>query len=92
MAGGRKQRVVLNGEASSWGEICSGVVQGSCLGPVLFTMFINDIDMAVDSIPSVMSKFAADTKWGKVVENEEDKNEFQDGLNNLMEWSKNWQM
>lgn len=39
-----------------------------------------------------MSKFADDTKWGKVVENEEDKRVFQDGLDNLMKWAKDWQM
>ena len=89
---GRKQRVVLNGEASSWGDISSGVVQGSCLGPILFTIFINDIDTAVDTVNSVMSKFADDTKWGKIVEGEQDKNSFQEGINNLVKWSKDWQM
>ena len=51
---GRKQQVVLNGEASSWGDICSGVVQGSCLGLALFVMFINDIDGAVDVMSLIM--------------------------------------
>ena len=30
----RKQRVVLNGEASEWAEVLSGVSQGSVLGPI----------------------------------------------------------
>ena len=89
---GRKQKVVLNGEESSWGDICSGVVQGSCLGPGLFIMFINDIDNAVDVLNSVMSKFADDTKWGKIVEKEEDQEAFQEGINNLMKWANDWQM
>ena len=41
---GKKQRVVLNGQASDWGKVVSSVVQGSCLGPCLFVIFINDID------------------------------------------------
>jgi ribonuclease P/MRP protein subunit RPP40 len=49
---GRQQRVVINGKASNWENIKSGVVnvQGSVLGPCLFLMFINDIDGGVEDL------------------------------------------
>ena len=89
---GREQRVVLNGESSSWKPVRSGVPQGSVLGPTLFLIYINDIDTAVDVTGSVLEKFADDTKWAMVVESDEDRRIFQQGLDRLMNWSADWQM
>ena len=50
MVTGRKQRVVLNGQVSDWGEVVSSIVQGSYLCPCLIVIFINDIELAFDTI------------------------------------------
>ena len=84
--------VILNGQQSGWGEIVSGVIQGSCLGPALFLAFINDIDTAVDLTTSFISKFADDTKMAAIVETPEDRLKFQEGVDNLATWSKDWQL
>ena len=85
----RKQRVVINGKASSWTNVTSGVPQGSVLGPVLFLVYIDDIDVGVTGI---ISKFADDTKIANSVVSQVQKNEMQNNLDKLSEWGKTWQM
>lgn len=41
----RKPKVGLNGHYSGWMEVKSVLPQGFVLGPALFNMFINDLDM-----------------------------------------------
>ena len=86
---GRQQRVVMNGETSDWSDVLSGVPQGSVLGPVLFLIYINDIDAG---LTSRLLKFADDTKLFRAVTNRNDIDLLQDDLNKLCNWSKDWLM
>ena len=88
----RKQRVVVNGTASSWKPVTSGVPQGSVLGPLLFTIFVSDIP---DDLHNFVSLFADDTKIYAAVQNcERDSHAtcLQADLNTLYEWSVRMQM
>jgi hypothetical protein len=86
---GRKQRVVINGEASEWEDVLSGVPQGSILGPLLFIIYINDIDIGL--IGNIL-KFADDTKiYGKVGTSKGIEAMRKD-LTTLREWTEKWQM
>jgi hypothetical protein len=88
---GRRQRVVLNGKFSSWAEVLSGVPQGSVLGPLLFVVFINDIDEAVTYV-NVIKKFADDTKVGQRMASQEDRQTLQKALDDLCDWADRWGM
>ena len=85
----RKQRAGVNGEFSQWREVKSSVPQGSVLGPVLFSLFINDLKIGISS---EVVKFADDTKLFQVVKTRRDCEELQKDLSKLAEWAAKWQM
>ena len=86
---GRRQRVVLNGESSDWIAVTSGVPQGSVLGPLLFIIYVNDMD---GDMVAKISKFADDTKLGMNVAKEGNTARLQEDLRKIGEWSDTWQM
>ena len=82
----RKQSVIVDG---NWKSVLSGVPQGSVLSPILFLIYINDIE---DDISSKVVKFADDKKVFRKVTNDIYKHSLQDDLDNLVKWSEKWQM
>ena len=85
----RTPRVCVNGVLSTWCLVLSGVPQGSVLGPILFLIFINDLDL---NIHNLLIKFADDTKLCAKISTNEDIEKLQEDLNTLQEWARDWQM
>ena len=60
----RHQRVVINGSYSGYSIIESGVPQGSVLGPLLFLIYINDLEK---NLKSQVKFYADDTMLYSIV-------------------------
>ena len=68
---------------------CIKCAQGSVLGPILFLIFINDLERG---IVSPVYKFADDTKLLGKVSSAEGRYLLQQDLQHLTDWSAKWQM
>ena len=86
---GRRQRVRIGNQFSDWEIVHSGVPQGSVLGPLLFVIFINDLDLG---IVNNLFKFADDVKLLGSVSSVKNINQVKEDLNKLITWSDKWQM
>ena len=82
----RLQRVIVDGEASDWSVVESGVPQGTVLGPILFISFINDMPLAV---PRCSVRLFADyCDLYRPVSSQADCDALQTNLSNLEAWER----
>ena len=79
----RKQRVVLNGQLSSWSNIETGVPQGSILGPLLFLVYINGLSGGLTTNARL---FADDVSLFSVVTN------LNNDLSKINAWTNQWKL
>jgi len=88
---GRKQRVKLGGECSSFMQVISGVPQGSVLGPLLFLIYVNDLPECMSFCQ--VKLYADDSKLFVDLDRATNySTELQSDLNNLAAWCKTWQL
>ena len=85
----RQQRVVINGAKSKWAPVLSGVPQGTVLGPLLFSLYINDIMVDIDS---EIRLFADDCVCYHQIHSIEDTVKLQRDINRLGRWARKWGM
>lgn len=81
---GRIQKVKFGNALSNEIFVYSGVPQGSHIGPILFTLFINDLPTVVQYASILM--YADDVKIFKSFNDEYEQNFLQTDLNNFYRW------
>ena len=83
----RQQRIVVNGAKSDWALVLLGVPQGTVLGPLLFSLYINDIS---SDIESEIRPFADDCVCYRETKDEVDTMKLQRDIDRLGSWARNW--
>ena len=86
----RKQRVILNEQASFWVSIEAGVPQGSIPGPLLFLIYIIDLS---DDLSTTAKFFADDTFiFSKVQNVNTSAYHLNSDLSKISNWVFQWKM
>ena len=86
----RKQRTVLNGQSSNWGDVLAAVPQGSILGPLLFLVYINDLTAG---LKCNVILFADDTSLFTIVQDSATvANDMNHDLELIKQWANDWRM
>ena len=85
----RRKSVVVDGEVSSWKSVLSGVPQWSVLGPILFLVYIDDLE---ERVTGNILKCADDPKLFRKTKEIGDTQKLQDDIDKLVRWSQKRQM
>ena len=85
----RQQRVVVSGVKSDWAPVVSGVPQGNVLGPLLFSLYINDI---TSDIESGIRLLADDCVCYREIKDDVDTLKLQRDIDRLGCWARKWGM
>ena len=88
----RKQRVKLGNTFSSYADVTSGVPQGSCTGPLLFILYVNDLPDNKQPTNITVNMFADDTKFTTVFSEPLDRVLLQNCLSSFTDWADLWQL
>ena len=80
---------MVNGIKSDWAPVVSGVPKGTVLGPLLFSLYINDISTDIES---EIRLFADDCVCYREIKNEEDTLKLQRDIYRLGSWARKWGM
>ena len=86
---GRTQRVVINGTTSDTCEVTSGVPQGSILGPLLFTIFMDSVCNLPLSHNSKLALYADDIVLYKPINSPCETLAFQQDVDEILLWTTN---
>ena len=86
----RTQVVEIDGVRSDIVHVTSGVIQGSILGPLLFSAYVWDLPACLEH--AQCSMYADDSKIFSTIKNVSDSILLQNDLGNLHDWCKEWQL
>ena len=62
------------------------------LGPVLFIVYINDIDLVIEDRQTCIFEYADDSKIGRAIQTQADAIALQTDIDRVWEWSRKWGM
>ena len=81
--------MAVSGRMSCWEDVSSWVLQGSVLRPLLFIIYINNLD---NGVKSKLSKFADDTQLGGEVDSRGGGDQIQESVDTCLDWANDWPM